>query len=80
MFSAQIWTRSPRDTLDRVERAAPHSDHDNIDFHTGQVERRANRVEVRRELRPQARIERCVVSISGESVQSTLRQEGLYHW
>ena len=28
MFSAQTWTRSPRDTLDRVERAAPHSDHE----------------------------------------------------
>ena len=28
MFSAQTWTRSPRDTLDRVERAAPHADHE----------------------------------------------------
>ena len=26
MFSAQTWTRSLRDTRDRVERAAPHSD------------------------------------------------------
>ena len=25
MFSAQTWTRSPRDTLDRLERAAPRA-------------------------------------------------------
>ena len=28
MFSAQTRTRSPRDTLDRIQRAAPHADHD----------------------------------------------------
>jgi hypothetical protein len=45
MFSAQTWTRSPRDTLDRVERATTHSDYErpriegrlNFDFHTGQL-------------------------------------------
>ena len=43
MFSAQTWTRSPRDTLDPVERAAPHTHPErpqiegrlNFDFHTG---------------------------------------------
>ena len=46
MFSAQTWTRSPRDTLDPVERAAPHTHPErpqiegrlNFDFHTGAVE------------------------------------------
>ena len=46
MFSAQTRARSPRDTLDRLERATPHSDHErpriegrlNFDFHTGAVE------------------------------------------
>ena len=43
LVSAQTWTRSPRDTLDRLERAEPLSDHErpriegrlNFDFHTG---------------------------------------------
>ena len=38
MFSAQTRPRSPRDTLDGVERRAPHSDHERpqieLDFHT----------------------------------------------
>ena len=28
MFSAQTPTRSPRDTRDRIQRAAPHANHD----------------------------------------------------
>ena len=28
MFSAETWTRPPRDTLDRIQRAAPHADRD----------------------------------------------------
>ena len=28
LVSAQTWTRSPRDTLDRIQRAAPHADHE----------------------------------------------------
>ena len=43
MFSDQTRTRRPSDTLDRVERAAHHSDHERpqiegrlkLDFHTG---------------------------------------------
>ena len=43
MFSAQTWTRSPRDTIDRVERATPHAHPERpqiegrlkLDFHTG---------------------------------------------
>ena len=42
MFSAQTWTRRSSDTLDRLERAEPLSDHErpriegrlNFDFHT----------------------------------------------
>ena len=28
LVSAQTWTRSPMDTLDRIERETPHADHD----------------------------------------------------
>ncbi len=46
MFSAQTRTQRPSDTIDRIQRAAPFSDHErpriegrlNFDFHTGAVE------------------------------------------
>ena len=51
LVSAQTWTRPPRDTLDRVERAAPHSNLErpriegrlNVDFHTGTTPRRSTK-------------------------------------
>ena len=53
LVSAQTWTRFPRDTLDRVERAAAHSVRErpriegrlNVDFHTGMTLRPSTRRE-----------------------------------